>query len=136
MRITREVDYAFRIVSNLARSKNNVVAAPQIADEEEVPLRFTLRILRKLNQAGITDSIRGARGGYKLKMSSQDISLYDIILAVDGPIIVNNCLDGENPDCLRKNKQNGRDCKFHNKLASIQSLIIEQFSDAKIIDFI
>ena len=54
MKITQESDYALRIVQYLANQEESRVGASIIAKEQDVPLRFALKILRKLNAAGIT----------------------------------------------------------------------------------
>lgn len=137
MRITREVDYAFRIVGNLSRSGAQVVPASQISDEEEIPLRFTLRILRKLNLAGITEAKRGATGGYKLCKDPKDVSLYDVVTAIDGPIVINRCLDGQSPYCTKNKCVDAMGhCKFHVKLSNLQSTIIKDLKDSKLNEFI
>lgn len=137
MRITREVDYAFRIAGNLARTEEDVVPASQISEEEEIPLRFTLRILRKLNLADITEAKRGATGGYRLCKDPQDISLYDIVIAVDGPVVINRCLDGDEPYCTKNENVDAMGhCKFHVKLCGLQSTIIKNLKDSKLNEFI
>ncbi|MDO5301917.1 MAG: Rrf2 family transcriptional regulator [Tissierellia bacterium] len=136
MRLTQEVDYAFRIVSYLARFEGEVIGAPTIARHMVVPERFALRILRKLNLAGITKSKRGVDGGYILKVPKEEINLYDIILAVNGPIVINRCLAGEDSFCNRMEKGEYNSCPFHRRLAKIQSNIISDFKNAKITEFI
>ena len=136
MRITREVDYAFRICGFLAAHDGEVIGAPIIANEQYVPERFTLRILRKLNLAGITEAKRGASGGYKLKRPKDEITLYDIIVAVDGPIVVNRCLYVDDPFCNRNRDGNFSRCKFHNKLNAIQRNVIQMFKDSTLDEFI
>lgn len=138
MKITREIDYAFRICAYLASREGEIVGAPKIAYQQSIPERFTLRILRKLNLAGITEAQRGATGGYKLKRPKETISLYDIILAVDGPIVVNNCLDEEGPDCtlFGNNPAAYNYCKFHRKLVDVKSMLIDSFSDSTLDQFV
>ncbi len=137
MRITLEIDYAFRIVAHLAERPGQVVGAPVIAEEECIPDRFTLRILRKLNLAGITGAKRGANGGYYLAKDREEITLYDIILAVDGPIEINRCLMEENSFCSRREKGHEIcDCPFHNKLGEIQEDVVGAFKEQKIVDFL
>ncbi|RVU54101.1 RrF2 family transcriptional regulator [Anaerosphaera multitolerans] len=138
MRITREIDYAFRICAYLASREGEVTGAPKIAKQQAISERFTLRILRKLNLAGITEAKRGATGGYLLKKPKETISLYDIIVAVDGPITVNNCLDEEGPDCtlFGSNPAAYNYCKFHMKLLDINNALIEMFSGATLDEFI
>ena len=135
MRITQETDYAFRIVSYLAKNEGKVIGAPQIAESEGVTKRFTLRILRKLNLAGITDAKRGSKGGYYLKKPKEDITLYDIIVAVDGPIVINRCLQ-EDKYCNRNKANEVGNCKFHTTLAMMQSNIIKMFKNQTIDSFI
>lgn len=134
MRITQETDYAFRICSHLARNENKVIGASIIAKEEAIPERFTLRILRKLNIAGITKSKRGVTGGYLLNKSKEKISLYDIIVAIEGPIVVNKCLDQNDPHCSKHTAENCKypGCKIHRRLENIQSTIIEMFKESKL----
>ncbi|NMW84810.1 Rrf2 family transcriptional regulator [Peptoniphilus sp. AGMB00490] len=135
MRITQETDYAFRIVRYLAENEGNVIGAPQIAENEGVTKRFTLRILRKLNLAGITDAKRGSKGGYYLKKPKEDITLYDILIAIDGPIVINRCLQ-EDSFCSKNKSGNVGNCKFHGTLAKIQSNIIKMFENETIDNFI
>ena len=135
MRITQETDYAFRIVSYLARNEGKVIGAPQIAESEGVTKRFTLRILRKLDLAGITDAKRGSKGGYYLKKQKEDITLYDIIVAVDGPIVINRCLQ-EDKYCNKNRVNEVGNCKFHTTLAMMQSNIIKMFKNQTIDNFI
>ena len=135
MRITQETDYAFRIVSYLAKNEGKVIGAPQIAESEGVTKRFTLRILRKLNLAGITDAKRGSKGGYYLKKPKEEITLYDIIVAVDGPIVINRCLQ-EDKYCNKNRVNEVGNCKFHTTLAMMQSNIIKMFKNQTIDNFI
>lgn len=136
MRITQEVDYAFRIVAHLASNEGKVVGAPTIARKEQVPERFTLRILRKLNLAGITSAKRGAHGGYMLKKDKEDISLYDVILAIDGPIYINRCLRETDSFCSKNSRDEMGHCKFHCKLAAVQTNVVKMFKESTIDQFI
>lgn len=65
MKITREADYALRIIAMLA-DENRQIEAKAIAEKNDIPYRFTLKILRKIVQAGIIKSYRGVNGGYVL----------------------------------------------------------------------
>lgn len=138
MRITQETDYAFRICGHLAKNEGHVVGAPKIASEESIPERFTLRILRKLNIAGITRAKRGATGGYALNRSKEKISLYDIIVAVDGPIVVNKCLGGDNAICSRAETSDEcySNCYFHNSLRRIQEIVEKEFKECTLDKYI
>lgn len=126
MRITKETDYAFRICGYLAQHEGQVVGAPTIAEHRAVPERFTLRILRKLNLAGITTAKRGVTGGYMLNRPKGDISMYDIVVAIDGPIEINRCMN-DNAYCAYMDLENTEcdSCKFHIALEEVQNSIIK-----------
>lgn len=131
MRITQEADYAIRIVDYLVESGNDIVVDAQtISSTQNIPLRFALKILRKLNQAGIIKSFRGVKGGYSLLKAADDISFKDVIEAIDGPIIINKCLlDGAFCNLNRAGK-----CKIHNELDRIQSVLSRELENVKFSD--
>ena len=136
MNLTQEIDYAFRIIAHLAANEGQVVGAPTIAEAMGVPSRFTLRILRKLNIAGLTKSRRGAKGGYSLNRPAESISLYDIILAIDGPIELSRCMHANDPYCNRFNSEEIQGCKFHHSIYGLQEDIVSRLKDMTITNFI
>lgn len=69
LHMTLEADYAVRFVDFLASCKEKT-GAHTISEQTQVPLRFTLKILRKLVDGGIVQSYKGARGGYQLSRSA------------------------------------------------------------------
>lgn len=111
MQITREIDYSLRIMHILAESETKKNAS-YISDNIYVPLRFTLKILNKLNTAGLVKSYKGMDGGYALAKASSDITLLDIVEAVDGPIVINTCLN-ENCECTRADMSKGSCFYYH-----------------------
>ena len=109
MRITLESDYALRIITALSR-REGVTDAKTLAEETHVTLRFTLKILNKLVGGGIVESFKGARGGYKLRLSPDEISLKMVIELIDGPIAIVRCL--ESAECCSLN-QDKTACEYH-----------------------
>ena len=114
MKITREADYALRIIAMLA-DENRQIEAKAIAEKNDIPYRFTLKILRKIVQAGIIKSYRGVNGGYVL-------TLKDVIETIDGKIAINKCM--ENPESC---KNNGI-CKVQRKLYKVQKVLADEMS--------
>lgn len=92
MRITLESDYALRILTAMA-SYNGITDANTISADTSVSQRFTLKILHKLTHGGLVQSHKGARGGYRLKLSPEEITLKMVIELIDGPIAIARCLD-------------------------------------------
>ena len=93
MQITRQADYAVRAVLYLAQLGNDKRAATsQIAEEQQIPPSFLAKIVSQLSVAGLLQTSRGARGGVSLARSPDQISLRDVVEAIDGPILLNECV--------------------------------------------
>lgn len=115
MKITREADYALRIIALLCSEKNHV-EAKQIAEKKVIPYRFTLKILRKLVQADIIRSYRGINGGYALNKKPEELTFKTIIEAIDGQIAINRCI--EEPEICA----NAGECNIQKKLLAAQKV--------------
>jgi len=99
MQITRQADYAVRAVLHLARLGNTARAATSmIAEEQHIPPSFLAKIVSQLSITGLVHTSRGARGGVTLGRDPKNISLLEVIEAIDGPIQLNECV-GENGLC-------------------------------------
>jgi Rrf2 family protein len=87
MKLSRTVAYAIQATLQLAQSNSdNPVPCSQLAAEGHMPERFLLQILRHLVTHGILHSTRGVEGGYTLERKPDDISLLDVIEAIEGPL--------------------------------------------------
>ena len=123
MRITREIDYALRIMNTLAGREIKSSAA-FISNEISVPLRFTLKILNKLVGVGFVRSYRGMDGGYELSKAPAEITLLDIVEAIDGPITINTCIGKDNEcTCTDINKIT---CFYYHVFDDINACIAEK----------
>jgi len=99
MQITRQADYAVRAVLYLARlGQNERAATSQVAQEQNIPPSFLAKIISQLSIAGLLHTSRGARGGVTLAREPGEISLFEVIEAIDGPILLNECV-GESSTC-------------------------------------
>ena len=96
MQITRQADYAVRAVLYLARLGTSERAATStVAEEQRIPPSFLAKIISQLSIAGLLHTSRGARGGVTLAREPKDISLLEVIEAIDGPIQINECVGDE-----------------------------------------
>ena len=86
MRLSAKVDYALRASVELAAAGGSHVKADALARAQSIPLRFLEQILLDLKHAGLVASQRGAEGGYWLARPADEISLADVIRAVEGPL--------------------------------------------------
>lgn len=98
MQITRQADYAVRAVLHLARSGDTRTPTSTIAEEQKIPPSFLAKIISQLSIAGLLHTSRGARGGVTLARGPKEISLLEVIEAIDGPIQLNECV-GESGAC-------------------------------------
>jgi Rrf2 family protein len=87
VRVSAKTDYAIRAALELAAAEDDrPVKGERIATAQSIPLRFLENILMQLRHAGLVESRRGADGGYRLAKPATDVSLADVIRAIDGPL--------------------------------------------------
>lgn len=86
MRVSAKVDYALRAMLELAAAPPGPLKSERISSAQEIPQKFLENILLDLRHASLVTSQRGAEGGYALARPASEISLADVIRAVEGPI--------------------------------------------------
>lgn len=92
MQITRQADYALRAMVYLARMKPNQMAVTKkIAEQQKIPPSFLAKIISQLSNAKLIHTKRGADGGVILSRPASEISLLEVIEAIDGSIALNEC---------------------------------------------
>ena len=117
--ITREADYAIRLMLYLATNangSNRPIATDVLADEMHIPYRFLRRIVLRMVKAGLVITTRGRGGGMWPGRPVADISLMDVIEAVNPrSLTLNECLNGQS-NCPRK-----KDCVIREEVARVQT---------------
>ena len=105
MQITNQADYALRSMLYIAQyAESQLIPSNKIAEEMQISRIFLSRINSQLVNAGLIRTRRGARGGVMLAKPAADISVYDVVTTIDGPITLIDCIaDPEScplsPDC-------------------------------------
>ena len=92
LRISKLTDYGVVLSTHLA-SCVDAVAVSDLASETQIPAPTVSKVLKHLTRAGVVESQRGAKGGYKLARSPADIGVHEVIAALEGPIAVTECSD-------------------------------------------
>jgi Rrf2 family protein len=94
MQITRQADYALRAIFYLSRLEENKKAVTNlIAKDQKIPLSFLAKIISQLSLAGLIHTSRGAGGGVSLAKPANEISVLDVVEAIDGPVFLNECTE-------------------------------------------
>lgn len=91
LRVSRLTDYAAAVMTCLADHEEDVLSAMQIAEETRLELPTVSKLLKLLGRAALVESFRGVNGGYRLARCAADISLAEIVVALEGPIAVTEC---------------------------------------------
>jgi Rrf2 family protein len=87
VRVSAKTDYALRAALELASAPDDKpVKGERISKAQAIPLRFLENILMQLRHAGLVESRRGADGGYRLARPASEVTLADVIRAIDGPL--------------------------------------------------
>lgn len=99
MQITRQADYALRAAVYLAAlAPDQTASTAEIAERQRISPSFLAKIISQLSIAGIIQTSRGARGGVSLARPAEQVSILDVIEAIDGPLTLNACSD-DPTDC-------------------------------------
>ncbi len=127
--IRQNTDYALRMLVNLARRKKcQAVSTRTLASEEDVSYQFACKIMQQLTEAGLVESKMGPKGGFMLKKQPDDIPVPDVIEAMQGPVVFNNCLLGLN--CCSKQEN----CPISDKLFELQDKFNELINGVTLAD--
>lgn len=130
MDISRKTDYALRILSMLVESGDELLSVRVAAEQVDVPYSFARSIQHGLVQAGIIESLRGVRGGMRLKANPEELTIYDIVRAVQGPFVINECTAADG-DCPRMET-----CCFHPLWMGVEALLNDYLSSVTLADVV
>lgn len=125
MLITRECDYAVRVIRALAGEKKRL-SVSEICEMEAITAPFAYKILKKLQKSKLVKGFRGVHGGYSLNRAPEEMTLYDIYSAVDPELLIIDCLE-DGYDCVRNSSAGGSMCKVHYELEKIQKQLCKMF---------
>ncbi len=120
LQLTRGGEYAIRAMSYLAlRPVGEIRALHDVGAERDIPESFLAKIFQSLVHAGLVTSQRGAHGGFALARRPEDITVRQIVEAVDGPIALNGCVLWPD-DCRRSGT-----CRMHEVWVLAQERMME-----------
>src|SRR5690554_7453759 len=91
LRVTRLTDYATVVLTVLAARPDEVLSAAELAERAGLEAPTVSKVLKPLAQAGLVEGFRGAHGGYRLTRPAAEISLVEIVEAMEGPLAMTEC---------------------------------------------
>lgn len=121
--LTRRADYAIRAVLALARSTDDgPLSARRIAAEQRIPPGFLPQVMRDLVRAGVVEGTTGRTGGYRLARAAGDVTLLDIVEAVEG--------DRRRRTCIMRGGPCGTSgtCDVHNVFVTAQEALLQELA--------
>jgi len=131
MQVTRQADYAVRAIYYLALlGADKRASTSQIAKEQHIPPSFLAKIISQLSVAGLLHTSRGARGGVTLARDPKEITMLDVVEAIDGPIMLNECVENTH-GCNFK-----LECPMQNLWCAIQDDLVGRLKGTTFADFV
>ena len=139
MKLSTRGRYSLRAMIDLTQNQSSSIKPICLKDislRQRISLQYLEQLFNKLKKAGLVKSTRGACGGYYLSRKAENISTGEIIRAVEGPIVLVNCID----DVLQNNKSIGNkcdlieDCVIKIFLEDISKKINKHFDDISLKD--
>lgn len=110
LRLSKKADYALIAMKHLAlRVDRGASSAREIAAQYDIPVELMAKVLQRLVRRGLLASHQGTHGGYKLARTPGQISVADVIQAIDGPVTVTACSSSDEGSCGQFAKCNVRD---------------------------
>lgn len=131
MQINRQTEYAIKTMLELAKNGEDVILSTRfISEQQDIPEDFLKKTIKLLVIADLVITQRGTNGGVKLAKPIKEISLADIIAAIEGPIALNICLS---PDYNCPNKPN---CSISRALEKAQVAMLKELENQTLADMI
>lgn len=130
--LTRRTDYALIALVHLTQDHKCCCSAREISEKYGIPLPLLMNILKLLTQRGLARSSRGPRGGYNLACDPDEITLNDIITAVEGPIQLVQCVECEGDESENADQsvcELEGTCPIRSPVQMIHERLIEFLSD-------
>ncbi len=129
LRLTKKADYGLMALKYLAEHPESAaVSAKDIAEAYHIPPQLLAKILQRLAKVGLVRSSAGTNGGYALQRSAGEISAFEVIRAVDGPLFLTACSSGPRPCDLNDS------CTIKEPMARVNESITELLQGIRIGD--
>jgi len=135
MRLTTKGRFAVTAMIDLAmRQHSGPVTLAGISQRQEISLSYLEQLFRKLRRHEIVESVRGPGGGYNLARRPEDITVADIIIAVDEPLDATQC--GGKQNCHSDGESHGTRCMTHDLWATLNAKMVDYLDSVSLKDLV
>lgn len=130
LRLSKKIEYALAALSYMAKKKDCFANVKELSENLKINFDFMSKVLQKLQKAGIVSSKQGSKGGYALKKNPSEISVKNVIDAIEPSPYIAACFDDEAEKCDREYY-----CEIRDDMYNLQLKIYKAFEETKISDF-
>jgi Rrf2 family protein len=131
MQITRQADYALRTMLFLARLEPSTqTPTHRIAEEMQIPKSFLAKIISQLSVASLINTVRGAKGGVCLTRNTDEISVYEVVVSIDGPMHLNECTFDPHTCPF------GETCPIHQVWCETEKILVEKLKNTSLTELL
>lgn len=102
LRITKQADYGIVLLTRMAADPERLFTASELAAEAGLPHPIVSKVLKLLVRGEVLSSHRGVKGGYTLDRSAEEITVFDIVTVLEGPIAITECIDDSPSECSQE----------------------------------
>jgi Rrf2 family protein len=132
MKFSKKVEYALIALLHIAKKNNGeLTTARELSDKFSISLELMGKILQSLVRSGLIISVQGVKGGYYLAQSKNQIKIYSVISAIEGPISITDCIASGDPGICDR----GKNCLIRNSMEGIQAKLVKLLEEISLKDF-
>jgi len=125
LKLNKKVEYALIVLLDLGeRISLNAVTTKELAQQYHIPYELLGKVLQVLSKKSLIESVQGVKGGYKMTKSLSEISVQDVIEAVEGPISLTPCISADHINCEQQ-----QNCNIKTPMILVQSELVAFFRD-------
>jgi Rrf2 family protein len=125
LKLNKKVEYALIVLLDLGeRISVNAITTKELAQQYHMPYDLLGKVLQVLSKKSLIESVQGVKGGYKMTKSLSDISVQDVIEAVEGPISLTPCIAADHINCEQQ-----KNCNIKTPMILVQNELVAFFRD-------
>ena len=137
MMFSTKAEYGVRVMAHLARRDDDTpISLGAIADAEGLPLAYLEHLVQRLRKAGLVESRRGAHGGYSLARAAQEITMADVVRALEGDIAPIECISADADGVLTCVREGAEPCPTKLLWTRVQGSIVRTLNDMTLDDLV